>query len=385
MAVLIIFCLVQLAFATPITKRAAFDPAGAYQSALNATWSTFWNAQYQSFNSYDPSCNPAFNYAVVWDAAVAAKAVVDSKDVDKTNLVISSLYKYQNPQGWFTSSPGGNEIYTDDNAQVLWVFLEAWSLTNNQTLLTTATNLMHLIQSQWSSVGGVTWKVGSSYIASISTAEAAFSAAKLYQYVNDASLLTFATSCLAWLDQHLTDPSDGFYYDGLSKDTWQVNKGKLTYTVGAAISAYTYLYKATGNASYLNIAMSKATATLTKPTFLNSNGAWNNPLCYVHLLFAGFADLITIGHVEGYNPSLFTQANFVYLFDQLGRSGHYASSYTSVKSSFANYVSIAGSSSGVSYAYDAGNYCSGNENQPLRTALTDGSAAQIFYSISKLT
>ena len=68
-------------------------------------------------------------------------------------------------------------------------------------------------------------KVDSNYIASISTVEAALSAVKIYQYNQDDTLLTFANSCLGWLDEHLTDPADGFYYDGIDKNTWQVNKG----------------------------------------------------------------------------------------------------------------------------------------------------------------
>ena len=103
--------------------------------------------------------------------------------------------------------------------------LEAYKLTSNAKYLSTANQLMQLIQQQWSNIGGMIWKVDSNYIASISTVEAALSAVKIYQYNQDDTLLTFANSCLGWLDEHLTDPADGFYYDGIDKNTWQVNKG----------------------------------------------------------------------------------------------------------------------------------------------------------------
>ena len=42
-----------------------------------------------------------FQYSVVWSVAVAGMAIVQSGDISKTNQIITSLYKYQNSQGWF--------------------------------------------------------------------------------------------------------------------------------------------------------------------------------------------------------------------------------------------------------------------------------------------
>ena len=164
------------------------------------------------FTNFNPS-----QYSVVWSVAVAGMAIVQSGDISKTNQIITSLYKYQNSQGWFSATPGGGESFVDDNCQVLWVFIEAYELTNNTKYLTTANKLMELIQGQWSDkVGGVRWKVDGDYIASISTVEAALCAVRLYEQNKDDSLLSFAKKCLSWLDDNLLDKLDGFYYDGLN-------------------------------------------------------------------------------------------------------------------------------------------------------------------------
>ena len=56
----------------------------------------------------DPSCleSQTFQYSVVWDVAVAGLAIVESRDISKTNDVATSLYKYQNSHGWFVATRG---------------------------------------------------------------------------------------------------------------------------------------------------------------------------------------------------------------------------------------------------------------------------------------
>ncbi|KAI5952291.1 hypothetical protein KGF54_003157 [Candida jiufengensis] len=381
----------NLIFASPINlnknniiakRDISWDPQSAFQTTINTTWNLFWNTQYQAFNAYDPQCQGGFNYDSLWSVAVASKAVVNGGDPQKIQLVMNALYKYQNTQtGWFTSTPGGGEIYTDDNAQVVWVFLDAYKITSNQQYLNTAINLMHLIQTQWSKIGGILWQVGQTYVASISTTEAALSAVRVYEYNQDQTLLTFANSCLGWLDTHLTD-TDGFYFDGLDSNTWSINRGKLTYTVGTAISAYTYLSKFTSNLQYLNKAVTLANSVFNSRVFLSANGAWNNNLSYSHLLFVGIADLISIGGATQFSSGLETQANFVWLFDQLS-PGNFGD-YQNIKSLHDNYVQVTGDNS-IGYTFVADNYCNGNVAQPKRTLLNDGSAAQIFNSIARST
>ncbi|RCK54999.1 hypothetical protein Cantr_04627 [Candida viswanathii] len=359
------------------------DAQTAFETTLNAMWSVFWNDQQQGFTFEDPACPGApYQDASVWDVAVAGKAVTNSGDINRITQVINTLYRYQNSQGWFASHPYGLDVYTDDNAQVIWVFLDAYRLTQNQRYLDTATQVMHLIQSEWSNAGGIIWQVGDDYVASISTTEAALSAVKLYEYNQDATLLTFALSCLTWLDQHLTDPRDGFYYDGLDRNTWAVNRGKLTYTIGVAMSTYAYLYKYTRDLHYVLYAVKKAWGTLNSDVFLRSNGYWNNDLKYVHLLFAGFSDVITICGQAGYIPHIVKQALFIYRYYSIG-DGHYMD-YTSNLNTYDNYVNTTNDRS-VAYEPDPDMYCAGGSGQLRRNLLNDASAAQIFSEIARVT
>ena len=152
-------------------------------------------------------------------------AIVESRDISKTNDVATSLYKYQNSHGWFAATRGTLIV-------MLMIIVKYYGfykheLTHNEKYLTTANKLMELIQGQWSNeVGGVRWKVDGDYIASISTLEAALSAVKLYEQNKDDSLLSFAKKCLSWLDDNLLDKLDGFYYDGLNvNNKTNIDKG----------------------------------------------------------------------------------------------------------------------------------------------------------------
>lgn len=379
-----------------------FDPHDAFETAVNSTWSTFWNNTNQGFSQSDPSCleSQTFQYSVVWDVAVAGLAIVESRDISKTNDVATSLYKYQNSHGWFAATPGNTHSYVDDNCQVLWVFLQAYELTHNEKYLTTANKLMELIQGQWSNeVGGVRWKVDGDYIASISTLEAALSAVKLYEQNKDDSLLSFAKKCLSWLDDNLLDKLDGFYYDGLNvNNKTNIDKGKLTYTVGVAISTYSYLYKYTNDEQYVSIATAKANGTLTSKTFLNHNGYWNNGLRYVHLLFDGFSDLIAICDKRGFIDSVWKQGQYIYENDQLPR-GNNVGNYLDLSKPIESHstssfhkkenhdskdevkINHKQSSGSTHHNY----YCNNHSKQFKRSLMDDGSAAQIFYAISKFS
>ena len=368
-----------------------FDPHDAFETAVNSTWSTFWNNTNQGFSQSDPSCleSQTFQYSVVWDVAVAGLAIVESRDISKTNDVATSLYKYQNSHGWFAATPGNTHSYVDDNCQVLWVFLQAYELTHNEKYLTTANKLMELIQGQWSNeVGGVRWKVDGDYIASISTLEAALSAVKLYEQNKDDSLLSFAKKCLSWLDDNLLDKLDGFYYDGLNVNNKnEIDKGKLTYTVGVAISTYSYLYKYTNDEQYISNAITKANGTIKSTTFMRSNGYWNNDLKYLHLLFVGIVDLIIIMGDEklDFSNDIMKQGEFIYKYDQLSEIGNYLD-FTGVKQLYDQYVKQSGDNSSINYQFNGDDYCDGSNDsgQIKRSLMENASAAQIFYQLNRL-
>ncbi|KAI5953779.1 hypothetical protein KGF57_003988 [Candida theae] len=382
---LLIFAVVNTALCFPLQIRAtSFNAEDAYKSVLNSTWSLFWDEDHSAFNFNDPTCSSNYTAPAVWDIAVVAKAFIDSGDIAKSEKILAELYSYQSSSGWFTATQNQPESYTDDNAQIVWALLAAYDLTKDDEHLKNAERLVKLIQGQWSKIGGIIWQTGSTYVASISTTEAALSAVRLYKYNHDASLLDFAEQCLNWMEANLKDPSDGYYYDGINSDTGDVDRGKLSYTVGTAISSYAYLYSFTKNETFLNLADQKATAvfaTNTSNALMNAGGGWNNGLKYLHLLFVGIADLIVIGGKSQYTDQLNNQGNMVYEYDRLS-PGVYVD-FETVESLADHYTQLTGLPSG--YTYSANNYCNNTVSDPKRSVLDQGSAAQVFYQLNRVS
>ncbi|CAD1812470.1 Glycosyl hydrolase 76 family protein [Candida parapsilosis] len=385
MNLLLLLVALSTAFCLPLEKRIeSFSANEAYTSVLTSTWKLFWNEQLGAFNLNDPSCSKNFSLPAVWDVAVVAKAIIESGNNTASQKVLTQLYSYQSSNGWFTALPNQTDAFTDDNAQIVWALLTAYDLTKDEKHLATAKQLVKLIQGQWSDIGGITWKTGDPYVASISTTEAALAAVRLYKYTQDKSLLDFAEQCLSWMEEKLKDSSDGFYFDGINKNNGDIDRGKLSYTVGTAISSYIYLYKFTNNATYLSIANSKATAvfaTDTSNALMNNGGGWNNGLKYNHLLFAGIADLIQIGGQLQYTQKLIDQARIVHDYDQLSE-GVYVDFYT-VETLANRYTQLTGQPNG--YSFNANNYCNNNKSDPKRSVLNQGSAAQIFYQVNRVS
>ncbi|KHC80777.1 hypothetical protein MGS_02384, partial [Candida albicans P78042] len=210
----------------------------------------------------------------------------------------------------------------------------------------------------------------------------------LYEQNKDDSLLSFAKKCLSWLDDNLLDKSDGFYYDGLNvNNKTDIDKGKLTYTVGVAISTYSYLYKYTNDEQYVLIATAKANETIKSTTFMRSNGYWNNDLKYLHLLFVGIVDLIIIMGDEksDFSNDIMKQGEFIYKYDQLSEIGNYLD-FTGVKQLYDQYVKQSGDNSSINYQFNGDDYCDGSNDsgQIKRSLMENASAAQIFYQLNRL-
>lgn len=378
-------------------KRAFLDPSAAYQAALNATWLTFWSPQQQMWNQNDPACNSGFSAPSVWNAAVAAKAVTDSYDGLSAYSVAQLLIaNYQNPQGWFLALTNkDNDCYTDDNAQVAWVLVDSYQVTRNQAHLAAAQQVVGLIRSQWyANGGGVRWLVNGDYLASISTAEAALAAMRVYDVAPDPSLVLFADLCVEWLFANLQDPKDGLLFDGKQASSGTVNDGKLTYSVGTAMSALAYLYKHTGNTNYVTQAINLGSAATNRTgAFYLSSGIWNNPLQYLHLLFAGFADLLTLAPPQSgdqerlyqfFAQEVTRQAQYVFQYLQIDGTGSYTSNlYSYLQLVFQKFAATNTPTQG--YKPDPGNFCGGNVNgRNLRSLMDNALALQVFHEASRV-
>lgn len=239
---------------------------------------------------------------VVWPVAVAGKVLADTEDEDLINKALSSLKAYRASSGGYSASMGGNpQIYTDDNAQISWVFSSAYSTTNDNSTLSENKNLTGFLQENKDKQrGGIKWLVTSDYIALISNLETAVAAMKLNSISGDDEFVPLAKYCIVWTLQNLLDNSDtndDFIYDGMYEDG-SLNKGKLTYTIGTLISACAYLTKiGDTEQNWQQIAVTMGIRFISAGELNNqffTDGHINDIIERSHLVFVGFADLLEL-------------------------------------------------------------------------------------------
>lgn len=364
----------------------------AISNTIDKVWKRFWSTDKSKWNDNDSICGSSFDAVVLWDQAVVGRAITNSKDSTKINQIMNNIANYRNDKlGAYSAGEGGTEdVYTDDNAQLAWVFIDAYQVTGNEDYLNKAKAIVSFIEKQVDVNGGVLWKYKHTYIASISTVEAALAAMRLYDVSQSDTLITFAESCMNFMFKYFQDPSDHLFYDGLDKDNYKdLNKGKLSYTVGCALSTLAYLVKYTGNQKWLSSAIELGNAATNKSgAFYNGDKIWNNQLQYVHLLYAGFADLLNIvdwnNDFDSFRDEVKRQGAFVYNFlqDSQDSSLYFNLATSSTKTMFNHYHSYFDDGT---FSEDLSIYCNSNLNGPTKKVLMDNaSTAQILFELSRI-
>ncbi|CCE80374.1 Piso0_003490 [Millerozyma farinosa CBS 7064] len=378
-----------------LTARDNQINAAKYEKTTSDTlWNLFWDQQQGYFSSEASSCQSASSRpAVLWDSAVAARAIVARGDKTSAQQVADALGKFQDQTGWFAATIGGSEYYTDDNSQVLWVLLEAYHVTGNKTLLSMAQPLFSRLSGQWDDqTGGVRWSVNGNYLASISATETALSGVMIYNATHDKNALSFAEKSLKWLFDNLEDSSDGFFYDGKDANSGNINRGKLMYTVGTAISSLAYLAKYTGNNDYHSKAVKLAQAlTSQSGAFYGSSGYWNNALQFQYLAYRGLADLKTANP-----PGLLEYLTYNDISSEVLREGKMLTTYkmnsttgyfynNPLSFSHASYEKYNNAfSTGKSYTPDKKYFCQGSTSGANAPSLIEtASGALILNAIQK--
>lgn len=278
------------------TKSAEYSASDITNSLTDNLQSLFWKSDSSSWkDSCDQSRNP-----VVWQVAVAGKVLTNTGDSSKASDAIDALnrYKSNTNEGGFSASTAKNgDIYTDDVSQVSWVFVDTYHITGEQTYLDEAKKIQKFLEN-WEDDkqnGGILWSINGKYIALISTLEAALAALKLNDADSDQYLVDFAKSCIDWTFDHLKDDGDSFIYDGMYEDG-NINKGKLTYTIGVLMSCCAYLDKIGDDSkSWKSIGVEygvKLAGGGKLDTRFFSNGHINDIVDRSHLLWAGISDLL---------------------------------------------------------------------------------------------
>lgn len=270
------------------TKSPEVRTQDVFEEANANLWKFFWNSDSLTWGA---QCGAA-NEPVVWDVAVAGRAIIFGDDTSKTNKVVEAFanYKSTSSDGYSASTAKDGDIYTDDCAQIMWAFTDAYLSSWDK-----AKDLFGFLELWEHDDGGVLWSVNGNYIASILTLEAALGAVRLHEVSPLPKYTRFAKKLMDWSFDTLLDPTDKFFYDGIDT-SGNVNTGKLTYTVGVAILTCVHLSLSNDTsrdwqAVAVELAMRFMNAGHLNTQFY-TNGYINDQLRYLHLLFQGFGDLL---------------------------------------------------------------------------------------------
>lgn len=157
----------------------------------------------------------------------------------------------------YTAWPSG-DVYVDDNEWLAEDMLAWSSLTGDPVAEQHAEAIFGAVTDAWDDVpahpcpGGVFWTNASTNRDrnTVSTANGAIIALRLYAATSDLSYLTWAKTMLAWLDQCMRAPN-GLYWDHIDL-AGAVNTREWSYNQGSVIEANLLLYESTGDATALS-------------------------------------------------------------------------------------------------------------------------------------
>ena len=126
---------------------------------------------------------------------------------------------------------------------------------------------------------------------------------KLYELTNEQGFLEDARRIEEWTRENLLDGSDDLFWDAKMVDDGAVNTQKWSYNAGFMIRGWLYLYKATGEESYLRQA--KATLASAEARWFNPvNGSLNDPGYFAFALVDAWFDLYDLEK----DPSVLSKA-----------------------------------------------------------------------------
>ena len=201
---------------------------------------------------------------------------------------------------------GGN-LYFDDNNWIALDLLAGYRLLGPRAMLRGAEGVFQFLASGWDTntadacAGGVFW--GRPPLrpirTTVSTANAALVALRLYQATGKRTYLAWAQRMYGWVSRCLAAP-DGLYYDHLDSHG-NVSRQEWSYNQGAMIAAGVLLAQATGQRSYLDQAQASARAALAH---YGASGYRGEPPIFVAIFFGDLNLLQRVAPVPSYRTAL---------------------------------------------------------------------------------
>ncbi|EGV65820.1 Six-hairpin glycosidase [Yamadazyma tenuis ATCC 10573] len=339
------------------TESPQYDPSDLAKEMSTNLVNLFYANESNNWSDYCHSTS----MPVVWQVAVAGKVMTNTKKPEYLDKAISALNNYRNASGGYSASMSRNgEIYTDDNAQIAWIYAQAYENTKYSKYQNENQNITDFIDGYTTRGGGILWSISGTYIASISTLEEAVAALKLYSSKKDSKYLDIAKANVNWVIDNLLENSTDFIWDGMNQDG-SINEGKLTYTIGTMISSCAYLaYYGDSDRDWKAIGVQFGVQFIAGGALNNqffTNGHINDIIERSHLLFVGIADLVAM-----------TVPTSSYEYDAYQAFKRLVTRES--RNLYDEYTSVVRNSS-----------CPTNEYQSL---LKYSSLAQVFYEVSRV-
>jgi hypothetical protein len=285
--------------------------AAQRQAATNQTRAI---AAYQAMQAayYDPTTGlykgaQAWPYSQAMAATISVAALPKMHARYRPDLVarLSGLQAYADhvapaPGGYVAqlSAPAtGATRFNDDNEWIGIELLRLYHVDHSAPLLSAASGLLTMVDSQWSTntsltcAGGVPWQSGTANgdRNTVSNATGAELGAQLYLTTHESTDLSWAEQMYNWVRSCLLAPN-GMYSDHIAADG-EIDPTQWTYNQGTMIGAGVMLYQATGNTVYLQQAQSTAQAALAAfgPAQLADQPVYFNAIYIRNLLLLGAA------------------------------------------------------------------------------------------------
>ncbi|HWD92089.1 MAG TPA: glycoside hydrolase family 76 protein [Verrucomicrobiae bacterium] len=202
-----------------------------------------------------------------WNAANCIEAVLEDINANNDTQYLAAL------TNTFNANASGNFLndYYDDEGWWCLAWIHAYDLTGNTNFLNMAKTIFADLTTGWDTTstcpGGIWWNKSHSYKNAIPNELFLSAAIRLHQRtpadgMSAGSYFNWATNEWTWFKASGMINSQNLINDGLNGC---VNNGQTTWTYnqGVVLGGLTDLYKATGNASYLNQAIVIANAVIT--------------------------------------------------------------------------------------------------------------------------
>ena len=218
---------------------------------------------------------PSSGAARAWPYSQALAATVDMRRIGGAEASdvaarVAGLSAYDEGDGYAAIFGARGNLFYDDNLWIALALDRAADVTRSTAELPVVRRLFRLVASGWDTdathpcAGGVFWTRSPAIRDrnTVTTANAALLAVRLYERSGARGYLAFAKRAYAWADRCLAR-DDGLVADHIRGDG-TIDWTSWSYNQGAMIATAVHLYRATKLRAYLREADERADATLAK-------------------------------------------------------------------------------------------------------------------------